>query len=216
MATLVSALITSIRYYIKDTGTVDPSWTDDEIVEYINQAQDILFQRLVSRKSDIGVQATTRTLVAGTDYYAVPSNFWEHKNLIITGEDNPMRQVEHSYILNYNAKVSSTSKVPTCFSLYNDYFWVRPVPDSGYTLNIYFYQQPTILTASSNMPFKELYNQAIKTFAVAKCFLRDEFNIDKENAATDTLIAMADRLSAGRNKSLKRVNAYRWEYEGMV
>lgn len=216
MATLVSSLITSIRYYLKDTDTIDPSWVDDEILEYINQAQDILFQRLVSRKSDIGVQATTRTLVSGTENYAVPSNFWEHKTLFITGEADLLKQVEHDYILRYNDKITSESGVPTCFSLYNDYFYLRPIPDSAYTLNIYFYAQPTALTTVSNMPFKELYNQAIKTFAVAKCFLRDEFNIDKENAATDTLVTMADRLSAGRNKSLKRANAYRWEYEGLV
>lgn len=216
MATLVSALITSIRYYLKDTSTTNPNWADAEILEYINQAQDILFQRLAANKSDIGIQATTRTLSAGTENYAVPTSFWEHKTLFITGEADILKQVDHEYILRYNERFSDNQDVPTCFSIFNDYFYLRPTPDSGYTLNIYFYKQPTALTTSSNMPFKEIYNQAIKQYAVSKCFLRDEFNIDRENQAMDGLVAAAERVVGGRNKALKRINAYRWEYEGLV
>jgi hypothetical protein len=216
MATLVSALITSIRYSIKDTGTTDPSWTDAEILEYINQAQDIILQRLAINKSDVGLSVSSVSLVAGTENYAVPSNFWDHKSLLIDGQKDSLSQVGYDDIKTFNANFSSKQQVPERYALYNDYFYLRPIPDAVYTLNIFYYAQPTALTTASNMPFKELYNQAIKKYAVAQCFLRDEFNEDKEEKALSGLIETADRVMMHRDKSLKRVTAYRWEYEGLI
>lgn len=216
MATLVSAVITSIRYDLKDTNTSNPNWTDDEILDKINQAQEIIFQRLVAKKSDTIVSSTSFSLVAGTENYAVPSKFWEHQRLYISGEEKPLDQVDYSVIETYNSNFGSHNDTPNRFAIYKDYFYLRPIPDTAYTMLLRYYAQPTELTTSSNMPFKEIYNQAIKKYAIAQCFLRDEFNIDKENSSMEGLINAADGLIFGRNKSLKRINAYRWEYEGLV
>jgi hypothetical protein len=45
---------------------------------------------------------------------------------------------------------------------------------------------------------------------------RDEYNIEVEDMETKLLLNLAEGVHRARNKSLRRINAYRWEYQDLV
>ena len=214
MAT-VADLLTSVRYQIRDGGT--NKWPGAELIDYINRGYRLVLTRLVQLKSDLVKTSTTVTLVAGTENYTIPTGLQAIEFLQIEGQSQPLNQVDMSYIEMYNSKFSPvTDGVPRCFALFNGYIYLRPTPTAAGTLNVYYYAQPTDLTSSTTTPFNGIADEALIAFVVEMALAREEHNTARNQNAVSSLLRMADILFKRRDKTLKRINAYRWEFEGLV
>ena len=213
MAT-VADLLTSVRYQIRDGGT--NKWTGAELLDYINRGYRLVLARLVQLKSDLVKTSTTATLVAGTESYAIPTTLQAIEFLQIEGEDAPLSQVDMSYIETYSAKISDNTGTPTCFALFNGYIYLRPIPSAAGTLNIYYYAQPSDLDTSTTTPFNGIADEALIAFVVEMALAREEHNTNRNQNAVGSLLRMADILFKRRDKTLRRINAYRWEYEALT
>lgn len=213
MAT-VADLLTSVRYPIRDGGT--NKWTGAELLDYINRGYRLIFARLVQIKSDLVKTSTTVSLVAGTENYAIPAGLQAIEFLYVEGSEKPLPQVDMSYIENYTTKVSSQADTPGCFALFNSYIYVRPIPAAAGTLTVYYYGQPTDLDSGDTTPFNGIADEALIAFVEEKALAREEHNTQRAQAAVSSLLRMADILFKRRDKVLKRINAYRWEYEELV
>jgi hypothetical protein len=214
MAT-VAELITSIRYPIVDTES--NKYTGAEILDYINRGYDLIYNRLIQLKSDLVRTSTTQTLTVGDGSYALPSDFWAIDFMQISGEDKVLKQVNYDYILTYTVRFTPyVYDVPTVYAIQGGQYYLRPEPDQAYTLNVVYYPSLTDLDTSDNAPFGGIFNHALKAYAEAMCKYREEKNISIDQNAASAILRSADITARRRDKRLWRVNAYRWEYEGLV
>lgn len=216
MALTVANLITSIRYTIKDTAASKFASDNAELLDYVQRAYEMLYQRLIELQSDINLTINAQALAAGTGNYDLPADFQAWGFVHIAGESKRMDQVNYDNILAYDELFGSNSDTPTRFAIYNDDIYIKPTPDAVYTMNEYYYAHPSTLATSTTMPFAGIFNRAIQRWVERMCLNRDEFDIKVEDAETKLLLSFAEGVHRARNKSLKRINAYRWEYQGLV
>jgi hypothetical protein len=210
----VSDLITSIRYQLHDTDS--NNWTGAEILDYINRGHRLIWAEMVKNNSDLVHKATSGIIYASGDNYDTPSDFWTLDFLQIEGEDSPLSAVDYAYIKTYVDKFGDEGGTPTVYAIYNGGFHVRPIPTADVTLNIYYFYKPSTLTSTSDSPFNDITNEALIAFAVGMCLVRDERSQSRQDKIISQLLSSAMSLFGRRDKSLKRINAYRWEYEELV
>jgi hypothetical protein len=210
----VSDLITSIRYQLHDTDT--NNYTGAEILDYINRGYRLIWSQLVKKKSDFVKKLNAQALVSGTENYALPSDFLNVALMQIETEEDPLAAVDIGYIETYTAKFGTGDATPKVYAIHNGYFYLRPIPDAVYTLNEYYFYKTTDLNSSSDTPFNSIADEALISFAVGMCLNRDEKNVQRNDSVVSSLLKMADTLFQRRDKTLKRINAYRWEYQGML
>lgn len=74
--------------------------------------------------------------------------------------------------------VASEFARPQAVLFYEDYFWVRPVPDGGYQMKMTAFIKPTELLAGSDKPILEEWWQLLAYGAALKIF---EDNLDMES-----------------------------------
>lgn len=211
----VSDLITSIRYQLHDTDA--NNWTGAEILDYINRGYNLIWRELSKNKSDLVKKLNAQTLTPGTYYYALPTDFWHVDYLQIVGEYEQMKAVDHEYIDTYDVNFGTDRQVPNVYSIYNGYFYIKPIPDLAYTLNeYYFYKPAAALGSADDTPFNGVSDEALIAFATGMCLNRDERSQGRQDKIISQLIGSAMTLFGRRDKTLNRINAYRWEYEGLV
>ena len=214
MAT-VADLLASVKYQIRDGGT--NKWTGAELIDYLNRGYRLILTRLVQLNSDLVKTSTTISLVSGTEKYAIPTGLQAIDFLQLDNEPVPLNQVGISYIEEYNSKFSPvTDGVPRVFALFNGYIYLRPIPKATGTLNVYYFAQPTNLDSSATTPFNGIADEALIAYVVEMALAREEHNTARNQAAVSSLLRMADILFKRRDKALRRINAYRWESEGLV
>ena len=212
----VSDLITSIRYQLHDTNA--NNWTGAEILDYINRGHRLIWTELIKHKSDLVRKATTASTVAGTETYALPSDFYAVDFLQLDDEEKPLSAVDMSYIETYAYRFTPYSNArPTVYAIHNGYFYLRPVPDAVYTLNEYYFYKPSAnLDSSDSPPFNGAADEALIAFTTGMALNRDERTQGRQDKIVSQLVGAALMLTGRRDKTLKRINAYRWEYEGLV
>ena len=210
----VSDLITSIRYQLHDTDS--NNFTGAELLDYINRGYRLIWSQLIKKKSDLVKKVNAQTLSIGTENYALPADFLNVSFLQIEGEEDPLAAVDISTIEMYHARNGSAQGTPTVYALYNGYFYLRPIPDSAYTLNEYYFYKITDLDSSDDTPFNSVADEALIAFTVGMALNRDQRDVSRNDKVVSALLGLADNLFQRRDKTLKRINAYRWEYEGLV
>jgi hypothetical protein len=213
MAT-VADLLTSVRYQIRDGGT--NKWTGAELIDYVNRGYRLVWARLVQLRSDFVKKLNPQTLTINLEQYALPADFWSVDFLQIEGETKPMSAVDMSYVEMYNANLSADLNVPMAYAIYNGYFYIRPIPDGAYMMNEYYFYKPSDLDSTDTTPFNGIADEAFIAYVTEMALAREEHNTARNQSAVSSLLRMTDILFKRRDKQLKRVDAYRWEYEGMV
>ena len=213
MAT-VADLLTSVKYQIRDGGT--NKWPGAELIDYVNRGYRLVFNELVRIDSDLVKSTAAITLVAGTENYALPTGLQAIKFLQIEGATDPLTQVDMAYIETYAAKFTNQRDTPRVFSIFNGYFYLRPIPNASGTMNVYYFVQPSDLTSSSTTPFSGIADEALIAFTVEMALAREEHSTARYQQMISSLLRMAGILFMRRDKGLRRINAYRWEYEGLV
>jgi hypothetical protein len=229
----VSDLITSIRYQLHDTDA--NNWTGAEILDYINRGYKLIWQQLIRIKSDLVAKVYAETTVIGTDTYLLPTDFWSMKFIKVDGEDKPLSAVDYSTIVTTsntfdqygdpildsdNAYVLTQDTVgdgtPTTYALIEGQYVLRPNPSEIRNIILVYFYKVNTLDSTSLEPFNGMINEPLIAFATGMCLNRDERTQGRQDKIVSQLISSALMLTGRRDKTLKRINAYRWEYEELV
>lgn len=229
MATIAD-LLTSARYQLHDTD--QNKWTGAELLDYINRGYRLLWSRLTQLNSDFNSKSNMYTLTGGVDTYLLPTDFWAVKFLKIDGEENKLAQVDYGSIETVTATYDSDGDpildsddayvlisgtvgtgTPDSYAIHEGQFFLRPIPDSALNLLMVYYYKPTDLDSDSTTPFNGIADEALIAFIVEMAFARDEHNTSRAQSALSALLRMADIFFKRRDKTLKRITAYRWDYE---
>jgi len=121
----------------------------DEIPEFIRLAEDRLLRDLRIRQL---IKVATASTTADDATVSLPSDFVAMKDLHLQG--NPPQTIKFLSTSNFfrNAH-SSTSGLPSRYTLLGSEFQFAPIPDSAYTLQMVYFYKPDYLsdTVSSNV-----------------------------------------------------------------
>jgi hypothetical protein len=184
MATLTSPgideLLTNVRMVLGQTNASNSTWTDEELIEYLNKGIRRYFIEIVQTGEGQFTTTSDLDLVASTETVALPSDFFKIKNV--------WKRVSGGYqILNYRNSLSegySTTGSSTGDSYRPNYYLrgnnlvLRPVPSSSETdgLRIEYVQFPeTMLTGGDSLTAQvsPVFKDLIEAYAVYMAKLKE-------------------------------------------
>lgn len=89
------------------------------------------------------------TVVSATREGALPTRYLEGRSLYISGSPN-VRLEWRSPVEYWELWADKTAAKPEVFTIEGENFLWGPVPDTGYTAVLLYYQQPTVLSADAD------------------------------------------------------------------
>ncbi len=123
----------------------DLYWTKEEIDEWIDGSWAELWDMIAKADPDRWMSSHDFTIVAGTESYALPADFYEVKDVWV--EDSTadtgwtrMQYIEPAKL--HNVGRSSSSKTSTCWYVQGGYLWLHPNPGWNGTVRMR-YQKPS-------------------------------------------------------------------------
>lgn len=155
-------------------GTQVGSWSDTQIISYINDAQGLL-----SRAARIQATPTVINMVVGTNAYPIPTNCIEDglRKLVYTsggvaypvidvGFDRIV-EVQQDFEFNQNASPS----IGVIYGTWSGQINLFPTPQvASDTLTVYYYQTLTDLVAMTDVSLiPTRFHKAIVKYAIAEC-----------------------------------------------
>lgn len=172
--------------------TAVENWLDrtdltSRIPEFITLAEARIGRRLRSR----GVEdRSTTAMVSGQEYYSLPTDFLEARNVQIN--TNPVNVLKYRSPQQMDREYPSTSTgVPKVFTIIGEEIQLKPIPNSTDTLEIAYFKRLAALSDSNttnwlttNAPDLLLYGSLIE----AEAYLVDDPRIAIWKAAFDESI----------------------------
>ena len=105
---------------------------------------------LKSTQLNVFQKNVTGTLLTGSPYLAVPSDFLSPHSLSVTNNSlyEYLQFKELEFVQSYNPN-SATTGVPKYYGQFDvNYFVIAPTPDSTYTVDLSYFYRPSSLTSS--------------------------------------------------------------------
>jgi hypothetical protein len=120
------------------------------IPDFITLAEAKIGRDLRLRKQ---IVSSTLLTVASTRGVNLPSDWLQFENVSIDG--NPERQLNYCTVeqLDYQYPNGDPAGKPSLFTIEGDQILFGPMPDTVYTVNIFYYQKFTALSAGANWLF---------------------------------------------------------------
>ena len=154
-------------------------WTDTGLLNYVNKAVSYIHMKLIQMNSELAVSSDTITIVALTQEYDLSDNldnFWKMKR---NGVYFTTPLMEISLEDAKRAGSTTTDEAPTAYYLTASKIGLVHTPTAtavtaAPTLNCRYFAKETTLTLTSNMPYKNLFNEPISVFASSLALFKTE------------------------------------------
>lgn len=183
------------------------TWEDSELLKYINKARTFIYNLLILNQSDIGLSEGTITMVATTQEYDLSGNlddFWcmQADGVYFSTIGTPLTPIAKTDAVRLLSATTDTP--PTMFYLTGTKLGVANIPtatavSADATLNCRFYSYQSDLTLTDNMPWKNLFNEAIGFFVDSMAFARNEVDSQVVSSIYNTLEDMAIKIINARS-----------------
>lgn len=170
--------------------------TDTEINGLIEEAYAVMYNKLVNTNENYFISKSTVALVAGTEDYDLPADFFKLRGVDIArnGFLYPMNQVAWDDRNKYRV-TSSYQSTPTDYMFYGNKIRILPIPNAGYTASIYYIPAPPvyvsdITTIDGVAGFEKYIVYSVSAMIRAK---EEKSTQDFENKAA---VALQDMINA--------------------
>ena len=177
MTTTVAQLRARTRYYIDEIEDTSPvTWTNAELLQYLNDEQRWLWVYLSKQDDAFGLRESTASTVQGQTNYVYPSDILGNSirslYLYTTSTDPQVKMLRGS--IEEVVEEGITQDAPRKYACLDGYFQVGPPPDSTvYTMRIYYNRAPTLMTVDgSNMESDDDYAEQIAMGAAVRALRR--------------------------------------------
>lgn len=184
MATLTSPtaqkLLTNVRNMLSQPDPLNSTWTDPELIEYLNEGVRVYFQEAASANEGYFTTTSDLDIVSGTNTVTLPTDFFQAKIL--------WKKVTNGYVaLNYR-NVIQDSYATVSGSSGNEYFpsyefrgnslVLSPTPNFSETggLKLAYIQFPDTMVYggdSLTSQVSPVFKQLIEMYAVYKAKLKE-------------------------------------------
>jgi len=190
--TAVTAQVTIDNSIARAKDTAKTQWSDAQLLIFMNKAVDSIHKLLIRIQSEIVKTDSTITMVNATQEYALSGNlddFWGMS-------ENGVYFTDFLKPCIYEDKVRSgtetTDTAPVSYYITDTDIGVIPIPTSTSvaafpTLYCRYFKKNTALSLSSNMPYKNLFNEPISSFM-------DNMAVLKTTAPTEEYAALFNSL----------------------
>lgn len=151
-------VITSARYDLRDVDDIE--YTDEELLDFVNRSNRVLYTALGNFKSELVYNSADLSVLAGNRQVSVPTDF---SIIIRLWVDTKVEATEQTneWITDRRKDNLSTGR-PYYFALHGGYLQFEKVTDVDYTFSIEYYTRPpTDLALTSDMPFRDAFNDEI-------------------------------------------------------
>ena len=159
------------------------TWADAEMLIYTNKARAFIYDLLIKHQSEIGITAGTITMTA-TQEYTLSGNlddFWvmAAEGVYFDAGEKPLTPV--GYTDKTREGATTTDDLPTMFYLTATALGLINIPTAtavaiDNTLNCRYFKYQADLALDDNMPWKNIFNQAISFFMDSIAMIRNEVN----------------------------------------
>ena len=201
---LASAIITSARYDLRDTGSTE--YSNAELLDYLNRAQVQLYSVLHSLHSDwVHASDTSTTLLEDGNSVSVPTDFSTVRSVWIDTDMLSKKDVDFIY---YKRKHITGAAKPVFYATEAQTFIFEHTADQDYDLTIYYNKDSTALESSGTMPFNSKFDQPLRQMIVLQAKSRNEYDIMGDAAIYDFLMdaALGNVISRNRQPKGYRLN----------
>lgn len=147
----------------------DNFFSDAELYRHIWAAQ-----KELAREAKVIERVYTTTTVAGTQSYAFPTSTIAIKRVTYNGsklQPITMRE-DDSYTLNNQAV--TTQGQSQYYYTFDSVIYLRPLPDSAYTLQIFSYNMPQEVTNSSTLEVPDIFHLGMVDYLLWRMAAKDQ------------------------------------------
>lgn len=147
----------------------DTFFGDTELYSYIYDGSLKLAQQAYV------VEGTYETsTVASQQEYDFPANILAVKRLTWNGQKLDPITFREDDVLTLTNQSSTETGNPLYYAIWNETFYLRPVPSTVQTLKVFAYVEPqSVLTASQTLEVPSRWHMALKTFVLYRMALKD-------------------------------------------
>lgn len=196
MAYQLSDLVTKVQQRVKDTG-----YSSTEIKNYINDAQRDVFNeyRLPFMQTTQGYTLDTSTSDI-TNGAGLPSNFVQAIKLVLTtaGRESEIPFADYKELIERYGDLDDTTvnaaNVPSWAYKYGTTIRVFPKPNSAYTVTLYYFKEPTALSADADVPEIPSEFEEILVVGAASRVLQVKDNYDQATVLENKFMELLDKL----------------------
>lgn len=182
-------------------------------------AQADMFQWIYEAEMEMAIRAkvnevrdTSISTVDGTRTYAFPTDMFEIKRVEYDGDKLGKVDDRGEDTINLGDSDSTETGTPAHYRVWDETFYLRPIPDSAKTLTVDGYKLPTALTtASTTLTTPKGYHTFLIDYVVAQMAFKDENytaydrNLAKfENNLVTKVIATEARRKRGDRPAIQR------------
>lgn len=163
-------ILTAARYLVRDPDGNDLS--DSLGLSFLNNGLRMIHQTLLNVESDLIRAKASITTVDGTQEYTLETaggseistagilhlGIWEDED-----EGLMLERVIKSDLINRGYDIDEEGEPRRWYPVELNKIGFHPVPDDEYTINVFYWEDyKTVSNTSSDIPYKELFNAALK------------------------------------------------------
>ena len=200
---LVSALITETLYDLRDPdGTnYNKDGAYAELLAYLNRGVRALNSVLVGLGSDLVHATATLTISEDDDYVAASDNFITDRSLWI--DTNQLQRLTVDEIYRKQKSISDTGE-PSYYTVEGLNFIFERDADADYSLTVHYNSKPTALVVGSDMPYNDIFNDALSKSVVVQAKNRNELGVNVDAAMENIFQSAATTYVVSRNYAPNR------------
>lgn len=162
-----SDVMTSARQQYNAVG--DTYFPDANIYNWIYQAQMIL-----AKRADVIEQTYQTTTVAAQQGYSYPSNTMMIKRVTVNGRKIKPISMRQDDAVSLQNSASQQQGQPAYYFIWQNTINFRPIPDTTYTLQIWSFNYPSTVSATSVLDVPAEYHMDLVDYVLYRMFSQDK------------------------------------------
>jgi hypothetical protein len=198
----VASIIDQIRKRADVEAETD-RFPDSELATYVSQSWCELYNEAALQNNDIYLSSTLVTLVAGSDTYALPADFYLDRGVDFTVNGYTYTlgrwQFEERDLFQFIG--TYTYGMPTAYRIVGSNVVFKPVPQSGSSARLWYYPTPTVLTSGSSVDGIAGFEEFLVCDGAIKVLEKDNRQSPTLISARDNALRVARAALAGPSRS---------------
>lgn len=162
---------TELQTFIRQKYNIvgDNFWSDEEIYNIIWEAS---YQ--LAREAYVIEGTYTTTTVAGTQSYSYPTNAIALKRVTWYGRKLQPINMREDDSLTGNLQSSTSQGDPQFYYVWDETIYLRPIPSSAQTLQIFSFDKPQRITSSSTLDVPEQFHMDMVDFVLSNIHAKEK------------------------------------------
>jgi len=172
----VNDFISHIRRMVSDVVKIE--YTDEEILEYLNDALNGILQTLVARRAQVLIKKIT----VSSFPYQLPERFLGIYT-ITDGKGNEARLID---------PVDAETASSFSYYLLDGYLYVKP--DDVEEVTLYYYERPVLTQLTDSIPFYYIIGSGLKYLVAKMLYIKQEMRTPEETNLAVFYNDLANRI----------------------